>query len=123
MIRLENHLGNIEISEEFFINLIGSAVTQCFGVAGMSSAGPTQGFKNYIKTFKFLPFKSFGEKGIKVKYQKQKINVELHILVTYGTNVPAVVKSITEKVTFITQDITGINVGNVSVFVDGMTNN
>ncbi len=121
MIRLENHLGNIEISEEFFINLIGSAVTQCFGVAGMASAGPTQGLKNYLRAFNLLPFGSFNDKGIKIKYQKQKLNVELHILVTYGTNVPAVVKSITEKVTFITQDITGIDVGSVAVFVDGIT--
>lgn len=123
MIKLENHLGMIDISEDFFVNLIGSAVTQCFGVAGMATAGPTQGIKNYLKTLKWFPVKGFNEKGIKIKYQKQKINVELHILVTYGTNVPAVVKSITEKVTFTTQDITGLNVGSVSVFVDGMTNN
>lgn len=123
MIKLENHLGTIEISEHFFVNLIGSAVTQCFGVAGMSTTGPTQGVKNYLKSIKWMPFKSFPEKGIRVRYQKQKMNVEIHILVTYGTNVPAVVKSITEKVTYAVEDITGIQVNRVVVYVDGMTKN
>lgn len=34
MLKLENHLGVIEISEEYFANLIGHAVSECFGVAG-----------------------------------------------------------------------------------------
>lgn len=123
MVKLENHLGQIDISEDFFVNLIGATVTQCFGVAGMATAGATQGIKNYLKTLKWVPFSTFPEKGIKIKLQKQKLFVELHILITYGTNVPAVVKSITEKVKYAVEDISGINVGNVSVYVDGMTNN
>ena len=39
MLKLENHLGVIEISEEYFANLIGHAVSECFGVAGMVTIG------------------------------------------------------------------------------------
>lgn len=43
MLKLENHLGVIEISEEYFANLIGHAVSECFGVAGMVSSGRRPG--------------------------------------------------------------------------------
>ena len=34
MIKLENYLGTIQISENFFANLVGYAASRCFGVAG-----------------------------------------------------------------------------------------
>ena len=34
MIRIENHLGTIEISQAYFAYLIGTAVSSCYGVAG-----------------------------------------------------------------------------------------
>ena len=33
MVKFENHLGVIDISHDYFINLVGSAVVDCFGVA------------------------------------------------------------------------------------------
>ena len=39
MIKMESHLGSIEISERYFLSLIGSALSDAFGVAGLSSAG------------------------------------------------------------------------------------
>ena len=35
MIKFENHLGAIEISQDYFANLVGHAASECFGVAGM----------------------------------------------------------------------------------------
>ena len=35
MIRIENHLGTIEIAPEYFRYLIGNAAASCYGVAGM----------------------------------------------------------------------------------------
>ena len=48
MLKLENHLGVIEISEEYFANLIGHAVSECFGVAGMVSSGAVQGLRSAL---------------------------------------------------------------------------
>ena len=38
LINLENQYGSIEISQEYFSNLVGKAATECFGVAGMISS-------------------------------------------------------------------------------------
>ena len=43
MIKLENHLGTIEISQEYFANLVGHAASECFGVSGMVSQRPHPG--------------------------------------------------------------------------------
>lgn len=46
MIKLENHLGTIEISQEYFANLVGHAASECFGVSGMVFSDPTQGIRS-----------------------------------------------------------------------------
>lgn len=49
MIRLENHLGVIEISQPYFASLIGNAASSCFGVAGMANSNMRQGLRSVFK--------------------------------------------------------------------------
>lgn len=50
MIKFENHLGAIEISQDYFANL-GSAhaASECFGVAGMVESTASQGLRYILK--------------------------------------------------------------------------
>ncbi|EEG31837.1 hypothetical protein CLOSTMETH_00573 [[Clostridium] methylpentosum DSM 5476] len=114
MIQLENHLGCIEISHEFFVELLTSTVTGCFGVAGMSSRDHRQGLRNRI--FR----QDEPDQGIRVRYSKQNIVVDLHIIVIYGMNITEVVKSIINKVRYTMEEVTGLSVSRVNVFIDGM---
>lgn len=114
MVRMENHLGTIDISRNFFINLVGATATSCFGVAGMAVSDPAQGFLSKFRR------DYDGSKGVKIRTRNGKLVIDLHIIVTYGTNISAIVKSITHKVSYTVEDITGIRVQNVNVFVDGM---
>lgn len=114
MIQLENHLGTIEISHHFLVNLITDTAVSCFGVAGMATCNQRQGIKN--KLFKTQS----PEQGVRVRYLKQRLVVDLHILVIYGMNISAVVKSIIDKVSYAVEEATGVKVASVNVFVDGM---
>ena len=114
MVRLQNHIGKIDISEAYFESLVNDAVVNCFGVAAMSEVGTAQGFWNKL-------LKKEAHKGIKIKYQKNRLVIELHIIVTYGTNISAIVKSIIHKVRYVVEEATGIAVSRVNVFVDAMT--
>ena len=58
--------------------------------------------------------------GIKVTGDADSIDVELHIVITYGMNINAIAASITEKVKYTVKEITGITVNKVSVMVDGI---
>lgn len=117
MVKMENHLGTIDISRNFFVNLVGATATSCFGVAGMAVSDPTQGFlSKFRKDYE-------SSKGVKIRTRNGKLVIDLHIIVTYGTNISAIVKSIIHKVSYTVEDITGIHVQNVNVFVDGMRTN
>ncbi len=116
MIKLENHLGVIDISHEYFVNLVGNAVVNCFGVAAMSTVDAKQGLIQKLKKKETL------DKGIRVRVKNQKLVIDLHIIVTYGTNISAIVKSIMHKVQYIVEEKTGFPVARVNVYVDGMQN-
>ena len=114
MISYETRTGTITITEQFLSKLIGSEVTSCFGVVGMVPRGSKQ---KIIDVFKKEPAI---DTGIKVTGDFDSIDVELHIVVSYGMNINAIAASITEKVTYAVEEITGIKVGKVSVMVDGI---
>ncbi len=116
MIKLENHLGTIEISEEYFANLVGHAASECFGVAGMVFSTAFQGLKSVI-TSNDVP-----DKGVRVRTINGRLVIDLHIIVTYGLNISAIVKSIVNKVHYTVEEATGLEVSKVNVFVDGMKN-
>lgn len=108
MIKLENHLGTIEISEQFFTSLISDALSDCFGVAGLSPARP-RGRRN-----------SGRRESVTVDVKGDKLVINLHIQVTYGINISAIVTSIIHKISYTVEEVTGIGVAAVNVFVEGM---
>ena len=114
MIRIENHLGTIEISQEYFAYLVGHAASSCYGVAGMVKRGAKQGLRSLISR------RSYAEEGIRVRSDNDKLIVDLHISVIYGMNISAIEKSIVNKVLYTVASATGLQVKNVNVFVDGI---
>lgn len=114
MIRIENHLGSIEIAQEYFAYLIGNAVSSCYGVAGMVKSGTRQGLRSVFTK------KTFADEGIRVRSESGKLVVDLHICVIYGMNISEIAKSIVNKVRYTVEEATGLSVRKVNVFVDGM---
>ena len=112
MIKINNYLGSIEISEEYLSNLIGKVVSECFGVKGMVSSTTSQKIKNFISKT------DVQNKGVNIKNINDKLTVNVHIEVSYGVNVSAIVKSIISKVRYVVEDITGFAVQKVDVYVD-----
>ena len=88
MIRIENPLGTIEISQEYFSYLVGNAATSCYGVVGMVKSGTRQGLRSVFYR------RSFADDGIRVHSENDKLVVDLHIAVIYGMNISAIAKSI-----------------------------
>jgi len=114
MLRIENHLGTITVSNSFFANLIGYAVSECFGVSGLINTTPSQGFRTLISG------KDIGDKGVKVRSIGRELVIDLHISVTYGVNIAAIVKSIINKVTYTVENACGLAVSKVNVYVAEM---
>jgi uncharacterized alkaline shock family protein YloU len=113
MIQIENPNGVIEVYNDYFSNLIGYAASSCYGVAAMAASSPVQGLAAIFGQDKM-------NRGVKVKSIGSSLIVDLHIIVTYGVNINAIVKSIIKKVRYTVEDATGLRVDSVNVFVDGM---
>lgn len=114
MIKVENHLGTIDISNSYLTTLIGHTVTSCFGVVQMNPYGAKQGILSVIKKHNDI------NKGVIIKQSRNKIVIDLHITVSYGVNISAIVDSIVKKVRYTVEQETDIDVSKVNVFVDGM---
>ena len=110
MIKFENHLGAIEISQDYFANLVGHAASECFGVAGMVESTASQGLRYILKKDEAQ------DKGVKVRTVAGGLVIDLHIAVTYGVNISAIVN----KVRYTVEEATGLQVAKVNVFVDDM---
>ena len=115
MIRYENHMGVVDISHEYFSALVGRAVTRCFGVVGMAHRNATEGLISMLRQ------QDQEDKGVRVRLQDGHLVIDLHILVTYGVNIAAVVSSIAHKISYTVEDATGIGVAAVNIYVDGMS--
>ncbi len=115
IVQLENRFGHIEISQEYFSNLIGNAASSCFGVSEMVASDVAQGFRFLIQRKR-----DSLNKGVKVRTAGGQLIVDLHIVVAYGLNITETVKSIVSKVRYVVEEATGLQVKKVNVFVDGM---
>ncbi len=115
MIKFENHLGSIEISSDYFSSLVGAVAAKSFGVSGMAVSSPAQGLQSVILR------RNAPDKGVKVRTEDGKLIIDLHIMVAYGINIAAIVKSIVNEVKYAVEQSTGLDVQKINVFVDGMT--
>lgn len=114
MIAYETRIGKIALTENFLSKLIGHAVTSCFGVVGMMPISSRQRLFGIVSKEQSL------DTGIKVTGDAKALDVEIHIMVTYGMNINAIAASITEKVKYVVEETTGITVNKVTVKVDGI---
>ena len=115
MIKIDNHLGTINITNSYLTALIGHAAASCFGVVRMNPVGARQGVKTNLLGATSI------ENGVRVTVPKgtNHMVIDLHIFVTYGINVSAI-DSIINKVRYVVESETGIAVNKINVFVDGM---
>ena len=110
---IDNHNGSINITESVFANIVGHVANSCYGVVGMAAKSASDGIVSLLK-------KDHYEKGVKVLQDGDGIIVEMHIIVTYGVNLPAVTRSIAKEVKYNVEAMSGFKVKKVNIFIDGM---
>lgn len=119
MVVIQNHLGKIRYTKAFFTTLISSAVTSCFGVAGLT---PCNKYEDFLTSLPFVGKLCSESKGINIRISDGKVRIALHIAVVYGTNTTALTDNIQEKLSFIISEQTGLTVDKVDVYIDDLVN-
>ena len=116
---INNHLGTITLTKRYFYELIGGAVSNCFGVADTNAGNWFQSFAGFLSDK--LPFlKETIPSGVELRFNDGQLTVNLHITVLYGVNAASLVKSIQHKVRYVIEEETDIRVAKINVFIDGI---
>ncbi len=105
-------LGSIKITDEVVAIIAGIAAMDVPGVAGMSG-----GLANGIA--EALGRKNLS-KGVKVEVGEKEAAIDLYIIVEYGYRIPEIAWNIQEKVKKSVEAMTGLNVIEVNIHVQGV---
>lgn len=116
MPKLENHLGSVGISDKYMYSLVEYTVSTCYGVAGLGCIGK----KSFVRT---AAEKVGAEKNkaVTIGVRGGKLVIGLHITVIYGVNISAVTDSLVHKLRYTVSEKTGVEIGRITVYIDGMT--
>ena len=110
-IKTENE--GIKISDDVVAVIAGVAVSEVPGVAGMAG-GFAGGISEVFSGKKNLA------KGIKVEVEENNTKIDVNIIVEYGSRIPDVAFEIQNRVKKAVESMTGLNVEEVNVHVQGV---
>lgn len=105
--------GTVKISDDVVSIISGIAATEVKGVAGMSG-GIAGGIAELLG-------RKNQSKGVKVTIGEKEVNIDLHVIMEYGVKIPDVAWEIQEKVKKAVETMTGLNVVEVNIHVQGVT--
>lgn len=107
-----DELGSIKVSDEVVAIISGIAATEVAGVAGMSG-GIAGGIAEMLGRKNL-------SKGVKVQVGEKEAVIDLYIIVEYGCRIPDIAWEIQEKVKKAVETMTGLNVIEVNIHVQGV---
>ena len=114
MIRRENELGSIAVSNSVYTKIAGNAATNCFGVKGMAIRSVSDGLVHLLRRESMA-------KGVLVTPNEDgTISIDLHIMIDQGVNIPALGQSIVSEVRYMVSRQTDTEVKAVNVIIDSM---
>ncbi|EOR27429.1 MULTISPECIES: Asp23/Gls24 family envelope stress response protein [Clostridium] len=113
MVGYSNELGNIHYSDEVLAKIVGLSTMECYGVVGMVSKNATEGLWELMRIENL-------SKGVKLKFNEDKLVIELYVMVEYGTKISVIANNIIQKVRYSVENFTGLKVSSVTVNVQAV---
>ncbi len=105
-------LGGIHISPNAVATIAYFATLESYGVVGLAPKNLADGI---VSTITREP-----SRGISVHYKGEEINIDINIIVEYGTRINSVAESVANTVRFHVEKALGLRVTSVNVHVAGL---
>lgn len=112
-ITLQNEYGTITVENEVIAKLAGLAAMECYGIVGMAAKNVKEGIFRLLK-------KESLTKGIMLSTENNKVSLEFHIIVEYGTNIPAIAENAISAVKYKLEESLNIEAEEINIFVEGV---
>ncbi len=108
----DSQLGRVTISPRAIATIAYQAARQSYGVVGLTSKNLVEGITQVIV--------KDPSHGIEVKYDGQKITIDIYVIIEYGTRIKSVANSVSNTVRFNVEKALGMPVEKVNVHVRGL---
>jgi uncharacterized alkaline shock family protein YloU len=105
-------LGDIQISKQAIATITYQAVQRSYGVVGLAP-------KNIADELAHAIVKD-PTHGIDVEYKDKVINIDVYIIIEYGTRIKSVAASVANTVRYQVEKSLGIPVNEINVHVQGL---
>ena len=105
-------IGSIHVSPKAIATIAYQAVIESYGVVGMSS-------KNLVNGLAHVLVKD-PTRGVEVHFETDQIDIDLYIVVEYGTRIKSVASSVANTVRYNVEKTLGLPVNQVNVHVQGL---
>ncbi|MDT0966450.1 Asp23/Gls24 family envelope stress response protein [Staphylococcus pseudintermedius] len=113
-LEITNDYGSIDISNEVIASIVGGKAVECYGIVGMVSRQQVRdgiaeilGHENYAK-------------GIVVREDNGVLDVDMHIIVSYGVKISEVAQNVQSTVKYTLENTLKLKVNSVNIFVQGV---
>lgn len=108
----ETSLGSIHVSQRAIATIAYQAARVSYGVVGLAS-------KNLVSGLSHVLVKD-PTHGIEVHYDGKDINIDVYIVIEYGTRIKSVASSVGNTIRYQVEKALGLPVNQVNVHVQGL---
>jgi uncharacterized alkaline shock family protein YloU len=112
-IEVKTNYGVIDVTNDVVAKIVGGAAEDCYGIIGMASQ---RQLKDGITE---LLGKDNFSKGVIVR-EVDGYEIDMYIIVSYGTKISEVAHNVQTKVKYSLNQMLGINVDAINIFVQGV---
>jgi len=105
-------LGSIKISPNAVATIAYHATLESYGVVGLAPKNIAEGLANTITREP--------TRGVSVDYHDDEIDIEINIIVEYGTRISSVANSVANTVRYHVEKALGVRVNSINVHVAGL---
>lgn len=109
----DDSLGRIEVSPQVIAAIAEEAVLQCYGIVGLASRR-----RRGVWTRPLRKIRDHG--GISVRVDRDRVILDLYVIIEYGTRISEVARNVMASVKFAVEQALGIPVAQVNVNVQGI---
>jgi len=107
-----NSLGSINVSPRAIATIAFHAARESYGVVGLAH-------KNLVNGLTQALVKD-PTHGVQVRYDETEINIDIYVIIEYGTRVTSVASSVSNTVRYHVEKALGLPVNQVNVHVRGL---
>jgi len=113
-INRKTNYGQVKITDDAIALLVGTTVSQCYGVVGVTSSSRVKdGINVLLRKEKYA-------KGVLVAYKNDALIIDLYIILSYGVKISEVVYEAQKRIKYTVENTLNIDVSEINVHIKGI---